>query len=897
MNTRNWSSNVEQTDQLNSARPHTISAACYDKQTRPALSNETFEPIYDSKTLTHNSIKEMKHKNSLTLSDTISTTNNGHTTLIKVESKLSSYDNQQKFIEELDNVINNQPKVNNFTNNISASSSKANSPPDPPVRKSSVISLSQQTDNQKSNEASANDDMICSEGSIGSITPTNNPTHTDLNLYRLSNGCPTADQQNKSLARQSLTEELTATLTRQNNNKNNKLSTSCNNLIGSTLSTYHNNQLSLTNLNQPTPKKSGGPPPPPPIRRTSSISNPHAITLGTLIALKDAGISNYEDVKTLTRLKKNTTNYATYDDVSRLGQSVTNSYHNNSNNNSNQQPSSHYATFTPVNNQSDVYHSQYGINFNTYSGNRSHYRVGSCNSLINTTTQSNDKFYSEANSDELDKSEDKEKVINQLRSEYQQAKNMFENLECNQNKSTTDIYSSANLNNSIISSQTDFQTYLNQQQTLNLETDSGCSSNSNNGSTGGSQTSGSSSISGQLSGHISRMHSVRREFLETLNQKLSSPIIKSSPKVKRRSLSIGNDTEYDYDLNESISSGKTISSNDTKKTDAGHFSLQQSFMRLVQTNYAKITRSPELTRKYLSGNTQSTTNQSTMNSLLNNSYNSSLTNILFNTNNSNNQNSNSVLAKEAASIAIKKKQNAYPTSCGNYEVLSSFQQQQQQQQQNKKQEPVYSTANLVNNNINILNNEQVSSHTTTIKVDNNNPNRTQNADSIQKQQLSNCQEIYQPVQNLQLKINASNQQNSQNLINQRRCSQPNMGLKIVTTNRQTPPNQLNLNQNNQYQQLNSNGSVEKSFLQNADEKANFLSKLDAKLSPSKLSPNKQIKPKNEFENQVAARVGDWLNKSSPEDEANSRENLLDQIRKGTQLRKVEKSNDRSAPKV
>lgn len=46
----------------------------------------------------------IKRKNSLTLSDGISSSN-GHTTVIKVETKLSNYDHQQKLIKELDNVI------------------------------------------------------------------------------------------------------------------------------------------------------------------------------------------------------------------------------------------------------------------------------------------------------------------------------------------------------------------------------------------------------------------------------------------------------------------------------------------------------------------------------------------------------------------------------------------------------------------------------------------------------------------------------------------------------------------------------------------------------------------------------------------------------------------------
>lgn len=44
--------------------------------------------------------------------------------------------------------------------------------------------------------------------------------------------------------------------------------------------------------------RSGKVPPPPPVRRTSSISDPNAITLGTL---RRAGVSTYEEIKTLKR--------------------------------------------------------------------------------------------------------------------------------------------------------------------------------------------------------------------------------------------------------------------------------------------------------------------------------------------------------------------------------------------------------------------------------------------------------------------------------------------------------------------------------------------------------------------------------------------------------------------
>lgn len=808
-----------------------------------------------------------KRKNSLTLSDGIK--NNGHTTVIKVESKLSNYDHQQKFIEELDNVIaGNQPKAS-----PTKPTAKTASPPEPPVRKVSL--QAPQTADPNSHNISqrlsappldkqleANDDnnTVCSESaSIGSITPTNS-TNTDTNLYRLSN-VPIEDKTNYAISQRQMPDDHSATLTRQNS-KNAKLSTSLKSVFAesNTLSHFNGNQLSLTNLNQPSsgPTK---PAPPPPIRRTSSISNPNAITLETL---RTAGVSTYEEIKSLTlanlnRFKKNTTNYATYEDVSRLGMSMIQQQHINAQN----PPSSHYATFSP--NQAanynlshqDIYSAaQYGLNnFNTYSGPRSHYRISSCTNLINTNLQAHDKYQQQQQIysatlplDVGDKNEDKEKTINQLRSEYQQAKHLFENLECNQQPQGSP-------------SQSDFQAYLTSHQTNSLETDSGCGSNS--GSTGGGSQTSSSSIAGQLSGHISRMTSVRRDFMETLNAKLSSPLMKSSPRMKRRSLSIGHDSsDFDYDLNESISSAKTISTNSDGKKSDGHFSLQQSFMRLVQTNYAKITRSPELTRKFLnsnSGNSQSTNplNQPAGSSLMSSSFNSSLANSLFNTNSS--QATTSLgpeMAKECASIAIKKKQNAYPTSCGSYEVIGPVGEPNGQ------------------------------AHTTTIQVDS--ADRPANAAKNDDPQKSACQEIYQPAQNLQIKTGIT-QNSPQNLANQRRCSQPSMGTKVMSRQVQ-PPQQLTFGQ--------PCGMQESYQMQNADERANFLNKLDAKLSPAKEKP---AKSKNEFENQIASRVETWLNKSpiksSPEEELNCRESLLDQIRKAdkSKLKKVEMLNDRSAP--
>ncbi|CAG2104202.1 unnamed protein product [Medioppia subpectinata] len=57
------------------------------------------------------------------------------------------------------------------------------------------------------------------------------------------------------------------------------------------------------------------PPPPPPVRRTSTISNPNAITLGTL---KTAGCNTYEEIQNLSKT------YSTYQDINSLTLSLQN---------------------------------------------------------------------------------------------------------------------------------------------------------------------------------------------------------------------------------------------------------------------------------------------------------------------------------------------------------------------------------------------------------------------------------------------------------------------------------------------------------------------------------------------------------------------------------------------
>ena len=397
---------------------------------------------------------------------------------------------------------------------IKANSITTCNAPAPPERKVSLANSQQQDNKQQLNSetASTNDDTICSEGSIGSITPTN-PVQTEINLYRLANSNkPIEDKSNFTCFNQkqlNQSDDLTATLTRHNNK--NKLSTSLKSVIfpseSNTLS-YNQNQLSLINLNQSNSlaNKNKANAPPPPIRRTSSISNPNAITLETL---RTAGVSTYEEIKNLTltnlnRFKKNTTNYATYEDVSRLGMSLVQPQHQHSLN----QSSSNYATFSPSHHQTNLSHQDiYQYGFNTYAGNRSHYRISSCTNLVNTNLQTHNDKYSQQQQQpinldalhvDLEKNEDKDK-INQLRSEYQQAKHLFENLECNQqfsqqcnqqcNQQTT-----ATATPNLIQqqqSQNDFQTYLNQQQ-ASLESDSGCGSNSGSTGDNGSQTSNSS---------------------------------------------------------------------------------------------------------------------------------------------------------------------------------------------------------------------------------------------------------------------------------------------------------------------------------------------------------------------------------------------------------------------
>jgi hypothetical protein len=64
------------------------------------------------------------------------------------------------------------------------------------------------------------------------------------------------------------------------------------------------------------------------------------------------------------------------------------------------------------------------------------------------------------------------------------------------------------------------------------------------------------------------------------------------------------------------------------------------------------------------------------------------------------------------------------------------------------------------------------------------------------------------------------------------------------------------------------------------------------------SANMSSRIQETFESAVAARVNSWFNSVQlPAEMMLCRESLMDQIRRGKQLRKVSASNDRSAPKL
>ena len=78
------------------------------------------------------------------------------------------------------------------------------------------------------------------------------------------------------------------------------------------LSQTKNSSLSASTL---TISRSSRPAPPPPVRRTSALSNPNAITLGTL---KSVGCNTYEEIQNLSKT------YSTYEDINKLTLSLQN---------------------------------------------------------------------------------------------------------------------------------------------------------------------------------------------------------------------------------------------------------------------------------------------------------------------------------------------------------------------------------------------------------------------------------------------------------------------------------------------------------------------------------------------------------------------------------------------
>jgi hypothetical protein len=168
---------------------------------------------------------------------------------------------------------------------------------------------------------------------------------------------------------------------------------------------------------------------------------------------------------------------------------------------------------------------------------------------------------------------------------------------------------------------------------------------------------------------------------------------------------------------------------------------------------------------------------------------------------------------------------------------------------------------------------------------------------IQLQQQQQQQQIYGPVLHQQQL--------------QRRSSQPTMGIKITTSRQQqhqiyessidnqslnttfdTKP--ISAQTGSQHYQSFTNDYYSNSRLSSMPIDSN---NKDVPKTKSK-SANMSSRIQETFESAVAARVNSWFNSVQlPAEMMLCRESLMDQIRRGKQLRKVSASNDRSAPKL
>lgn len=265
-------------------------------------------------------------------------------------------------------------------------------------------------------------------------------------------------------------------------------------------------------------------PPPPPVRRTSSISNPNAITMGTL---RKCGVSTYEEIKTLKKSGK----YGTYEDVSRIDSYVDES--------SNCSSDSNASTLT---------------NSSIQSENLSYFEPIYSN--LNC-----DDFIDSKKSAESTESTYRESVMKH-RSEYKQAKELFENL----NRSLSPSHFSQSHH------EIDDEPLPPPPPEAYTDCESSMQSTCNK------------QVNHQPYNRISNIHS---DFLQTLNAKLSVPQQnRMSPRLlNRRSMSLPQE-EHDWDSDSGIVTGSSSTASSAQSQ-----SIQQALMRLMNGRHSRSSSS------------------------------------------------------------------------------------------------------------------------------------------------------------------------------------------------------------------------------------------------------------------------------------------------------------------
>ena len=509
-------------------------------------------------------------------------------------------------------------------------------------------------------------------------------------------------------------------------------------------------------------------PPPPPPPRTSNLSNPNVITIGTL---KSVGVSTYEEIRNLGINSKG----SIYEDLASISQN------NNTQLKENTKPNNH------CNNVNDV----------------------SLTPLQTTITNSNE-FCTQLN-------------VN----EYKKAKNVFE---------VGSPFQHSGVNSEEMSSNT-------------LPPPPPEAFSDTESSHGHSHS-------------YNKITNVHRQFLENLNNKLAiSPKQRTGPRVpKRRSMSL---TQSDEDWN----SDSAISNRTPSQT-----SIHQTLINFMTGSHSRASsassarnrhQSPDTTRKKAAFTLASCDKESLMASL-----NLKLA-----------QRQQSEVARAAAATALQRKQSVPDLMQQQQAVLNAYHNQYS------------STTNLYNTY---------------------HPQQPTNQ-QLTNQQLHN-QQIYQPAVQLQMRfqnketcqaqppqqpiyVPVLHQQQGQQ---QRKSSQPTMGVKITTSRQQlydnsidkdfhsTPKTSSGLLTMPQASPIYSNEQKQVHHQHSLIENSNNTS-----LNHSQCSTIQQ----DTFENAVAARVSSWFKSVQlPPELMLRRETLMDQIRRGKQLKRVS-SNDRSLPKL